>query len=83
MTSKSFTAWWKTHADQGNAVGDLDWEVPRDPDRPSRKGLPGQRTYLDERGAVPAAMETLERAGLNTVSTRPLKTNDSGLTSHG
>lgn len=59
---KSFTAWWKTHADQDNAIGDLAREVSRDPDRPSRKGLPGQRTYLDERGAVPAAMETLERA---------------------
>ncbi|MFD3589688.1 YozE family protein [Streptomyces sp. NPDC058683] len=59
---RSFTAWLKTHADQDNPVGDLAREVSRDPDWPSRRGLPGQRTYLDERGAIPAAMETLERA---------------------
>jgi hypothetical protein len=34
----------------------------RDPDWPSRKALPGQRSYLEERGAISAAIETLERA---------------------
>ncbi|MFD7999699.1 YozE family protein [Streptomyces mirabilis] len=59
---KSFTAWLKTHADQDNAMGDLARDVSRDPEWPSRKGLPGQHTYLEERGAISAAIETLERA---------------------
>ncbi|MGW4730285.1 YozE family protein [Streptomyces shenzhenensis] len=59
---KNFTAWLKAHADQGNAIGDLARDVSRDPDWPSRRGLPGQRTYLEERGAISAAIETLERA---------------------
>ncbi|MGW2818021.1 YozE family protein [Streptomyces sp. NPDC001415] len=58
---KSFTSWLKTHTDQ-NAIGDLARDVSADPEWPSRKGLPGQRDYLEERGAVPAAIETLERA---------------------
>ncbi|MEU9246386.1 YozE family protein [Streptomyces shenzhenensis] len=52
----------KTHTDQDSAIGDLARDVSRDPDWPSRKGLPGQRTYLDERGAVSATVEALERA---------------------
>ncbi|WP_062214345.1 YozE family protein [Streptomyces sp. NBRC 109706] len=59
---KSFTAWLKTHAGQSNAIGDLAKDVAADPDWPSRKGLAGQRDYLEERGAIPAAIETLERA---------------------
>lgn len=59
---KSFTVWLKTHADQRNAIGDLARDVSADSDWPSRKGLVGQRDYLEERGAVPAAVTTLERA---------------------
>ncbi|WP_079126246.1 YozE family protein [Streptomyces sp. ERV7] len=59
---KSFTVWLKTHTDQDNAIGDLARDISRDPDWPSRKSLPGQRTYLEERGAIPTAIETLERA---------------------
>ncbi|TSB24025.1 hypothetical protein FNJ62_14655 [Streptomyces benahoarensis] len=60
--SKSFTAWLKTHAGQSSAIGDLARDVSADPGWPSRRGLPGQRDYLEERGAIPAAVETLERA---------------------
>ncbi|MEU6509318.1 YozE family protein [Streptomyces sp. NPDC046942] len=60
--SKSFTAWLKTHVDQHSAIGDLARDVSADPDWPSRKGLPGQRDYLEECGAIPAAVEALERA---------------------
>ncbi|MFJ1971852.1 YozE family protein [Streptomyces sp. NPDC087903] len=59
---KSFTAWLKTHADESSAIGDLARDVSHDPGWPSRKGLPGQRTYLEECGAIPAAIEALERA---------------------
>ena len=59
---KSFTAWLKTQADQSTAIGDLARDVSHDPDWPSRRGLPGQRTYLEERGAIEAAIETLELA---------------------
>ncbi|GGY95715.1 YozE family protein [Streptomyces poonensis] len=60
--SKSFTAWLKTQADQRSAIGDLARDVSADPDWPSRKGLPGQRDYLEECGAIPAAVDALERA---------------------
>ena len=59
---KSFTAWLKTHADQRNAIGDLARDVSADPDWPSRKGRQEQLDYLEERGAIDAAIETLERA---------------------
>ncbi|WP_405778327.1 YozE family protein [Streptomyces sp. NBC_00859] len=59
---KSFTAWLKTHADQHNAIGDLARDVSADPDWPSRKGRQGQLDYLEECGAITAAIETLERA---------------------
>lgn len=59
---KSFTAWLKTHVDQHSSIGDLARDVSADPDWPSRKGLPGQRDYLEERGAISEAIETLERA---------------------
>ncbi|MET7704456.1 YozE family protein [Streptomyces sp. NPDC005485] len=59
---KSFTAWLKTHANQQNAIGDLARDVSADPNWPSRKGLPGQRDYLEERGAVDKAVAALERA---------------------
>lgn len=58
---QTFTAWLKTHADQPSAMGDLARDASADLDWPSRKGLPGQRDYLEERGAIPAAIDTLER----------------------
>ncbi|MFJ3208962.1 YozE family protein [Streptomyces flaveolus] len=51
----------KTHADQRNAIGDLARDVSTDPDWPSQ-GRQGQLDYLEERGAIDAAIETLERA---------------------
>ncbi|MFC9751985.1 YozE family protein [Streptomyces sp. NPDC056921] len=63
MTStQSFTAWLKTHAKDDSAIGDLARDVAADPDWPTGKQLKGQRDYLHEVGAVPAAVETLERA---------------------
>ncbi|MFF5002058.1 YozE family protein [Streptomyces phaeochromogenes] len=59
---KSFTAWLKTYADQHNAIGDLARDVSADPGWPSRKGRQGQLDYLEECGAIDAAVETLERA---------------------
>ncbi|MCX5037035.1 MULTISPECIES: YozE family protein [Streptomyces] len=59
---KSFTAWLKSHKDQHNAIGDLARDVSLDPDWPSRKGRQGQLDYLEECNAIPAAVETLERA---------------------
>ena len=59
---KSFTAWLKTHAKQDNAIGDLARDVSADPDWPSRRTRQGQLDYLEERGAIPRAIETLERA---------------------
>lgn len=59
---KSFTAWLKTHTAQRNAIGDLARDASADPDWPSRKGRQGQLEYLEERGAIPAAIETLDRA---------------------
>ncbi|MEU1151751.1 YozE family protein [Streptomyces sp. NPDC005918] len=59
---KSFTAWLKTRTDQQDGVGDLAREVSRDRDWPSRRGHDGQRAYLEERGAIPAAIEALDRA---------------------
>ncbi|MET7691008.1 YozE family protein [Streptomyces sp. NPDC005483] len=58
----SFTAWLQTHADQRNAIGDLARDVSTDPDWPSHKGRQGQLDYLEECGAIDAAIETLERA---------------------
>jgi hypothetical protein len=57
-----FTAWLKMHAKDESAIGDLARDVAADPDWPSRRQLSGQREYLEERGAIPAAVETLERA---------------------
>ncbi|OMI87844.1 hypothetical protein BSZ07_20550 [Streptomyces sp. M1013] len=59
---KTFTAWLKTHADHRTAIGDLARDVSNDPDWPSHKGRQGQLDYLEERGAIDAAIETLERA---------------------
>jgi hypothetical protein len=59
---KCFTVWLKTHVDQSSAIGDLARDVSRDPDWPARRGLPDQRAYLEERGAIPAAIEALESA---------------------
>lgn len=59
---KSFSAWLKTHKSQDNAIGDLARDVSDDPDWPARKGRQGQLDYLEGRGAIPAAIETLERA---------------------
>ncbi|MFD9720636.1 YozE family protein [Streptomyces sp. NPDC059076] len=58
----SFTSWLKSHSKDQNAIGDLARDVAADPDWPSRRQLSGQREYLEERGAIPAAVETLERA---------------------
>ncbi|MEU9710772.1 YozE family protein [Streptomyces sp. NPDC047967] len=58
----SFAAWLRTHKKDQTAIGDLAREVAADPDWPSRRQLSGQREYLEERGAIPAAVETLERA---------------------
>ncbi|WP_371790767.1 sterile alpha motif-like domain-containing protein [Streptomyces sp. NBC_01471] len=60
--SHGFTAWLKTHAKDRSAIGDLARDVAADPDWPSGKQLKGQREYLEDRGAIPAAVETLERA---------------------
>ncbi|MGW8327952.1 YozE family protein [Streptomyces sp. NPDC055897] len=59
---KSFTAWLKTHKGQQNAIGDLARDVSADPGWPSRRGRQGQLDYLDDRGAVRAAIDTLDRA---------------------
>ncbi|WP_407838495.1 YozE family protein [Streptomyces sp. DSM 116496] len=60
--TQGFTSWLKTHAKDQSAIGDLARDVAADPDWPSRRQLSGQREYLEERGAIPAAVETLERA---------------------
>ncbi|WP_328896332.1 YozE family protein [Streptomyces sp. NBC_00236] len=60
--SQSFTAWLKTHVKADTAVGDLARDVSADPDWPSGKQLKGQCEYLRARGAMPAAVSTLERA---------------------
>ncbi|MEU2757563.1 YozE family protein [Streptomyces albidoflavus] len=62
MATKGFTPWLKTHAKEQNAIGDLARDVAADPNWPSRRQLEGQREYLEELGAVPRAIETLERA---------------------
>ncbi|WP_354384381.1 YozE family protein [Streptomyces sp. PvR034] len=59
---QTFTSWLKTHAKDDTAFGDLARDVSADPHWPSRKAHAGQRAYLEERGAVLAAIETLERA---------------------
>jgi uncharacterized protein YozE (UPF0346 family) len=59
---KSFTAWLKSHADHRTAIGDLARDVSHDPDWPADEGRQGQLDYLEERGAIDAAIETLERA---------------------
>ncbi|MFJ8211845.1 YozE family protein [Streptomyces sp. NPDC096033] len=59
---QSFTTWLKTHRKDDSAIGDLARDVSADPDWPSRRGLPGQIAYLEERGAIPRAIDTLERA---------------------
>lgn len=59
---QSFTTWLKTHSKDRTAIGDLARDVSADPDWPSRKGLPGQRAYLEDLGAIQAAIDTLERA---------------------
>ncbi|WP_129306565.1 YozE family protein [Streptomyces sp. L2] len=61
-TAKSFTAWLKTQTDRESGIGDLARDVSNDPDWPSRKGQSGQRAYLEERGAIPAAIEMFEDA---------------------
>lgn len=60
--TQGFTSWLKTHAKDQSAIGDLARDVAADPAWPSRRQLSGQREYLEERGAIPAAVETLERA---------------------
>ncbi|MEU2507661.1 YozE family protein [Streptomyces sp. NPDC007863] len=60
--SQSFTTWLKSHVKDDNAIGDLARDVAMDPDWPSGKQLKGQREYLEGRGAISAAVETLERA---------------------
>ncbi|WP_435601131.1 YozE family protein [Streptomyces sp. C10-9-1] len=59
---QSFTVWLKGHAKDQNAIGDLARDVASDPSWPSRKQLEGQREYLENLGAMPQAVETLERA---------------------
>ncbi|MFB7240442.1 MULTISPECIES: YozE family protein [unclassified Streptomyces] len=60
--SQSFTTWLKGHVKDNSAIGDLARDVAADRDWPSRRQLKGQREYLESRGAIPAAVETLERA---------------------
>ncbi|WP_326679918.1 YozE family protein [Streptomyces sp. NBC_01237] len=60
--NRNFTSWLKTHSKAESAIGDLARDVAADPDWPSRQRLNGQRGYLEDRGAIPAAVETLERA---------------------
>lgn len=57
-----FTTWLQAHAKDESAIGDLARDVASDPYWPSHRQLSGQRDYLEERGAIPAAVETLERA---------------------
>ncbi|MER0423281.1 YozE family protein [Streptomyces microflavus] len=57
-----FTTWLQAHANDESAIGDLARDVAADPYWPSRGQLSGQRDYLEERGAIPAVVETLERA---------------------
>jgi uncharacterized protein YozE (UPF0346 family) len=59
---KSFTTWLKRRKDQRNAIGDLARDVSLDPNWPSRSGKKGQLAYLEECNAIPAAIETFERA---------------------
>ncbi|MER5949687.1 YozE family protein [Streptomyces sp. NPDC001904] len=59
---KSFTAWLKTHSNERGAIGDLARDASAASDWPSRKGRQGQREYLEARGAVTAAVDTLDRA---------------------
>ncbi|MGW7423655.1 YozE family protein [Streptomyces sp. NPDC054813] len=59
---KSFTAWLKTQTDRDSGFGDLARDVANDHDWPSRKGRAGQRAYLEECGAIPAAIEMFEDA---------------------
>ncbi|MGW1504696.1 YozE family protein [Streptomyces mirabilis] len=57
---KSFTAWLKTQADRESGIGDLARDVANEPEWPSRKGRSGQRAYLEECDAIPAAIEMFE-----------------------
>ncbi|MFI6145747.1 YozE family protein [Streptomyces sp. NPDC051109] len=59
---QSFTTWLQTHSKDRTAIGDLARDVSADPGWPSGKGLSGQRAYLEDLGAIPAAIDTLERA---------------------
>ncbi|MGW5197177.1 YozE family protein [Streptomyces spiralis] len=43
-------------------MGDLARDVANDPEWPSRRGRSGQRAYLEECGAIPAAIEMFEDA---------------------
>ncbi|GAA1539185.1 hypothetical protein GCM10009730_55450 [Streptomyces albidochromogenes] len=60
--TQTFTSWLKTQSKDRTAIGDLARDVSADPDWPSGKALKDQRDYLESRGAIPAAVETLERA---------------------
>ena len=62
VQNPGFTAWLKSHAKEDNAIGDLARDVAADPDWPTRRQLSGQRAYMEEQGAIPAAVATLERA---------------------
>ncbi|MFJ2887831.1 YozE family protein [Streptomyces sp. NPDC087305] len=59
---KSFTTWLKAQADRDSGIGDLARDVASDPNWPSRRGRAGQRSYLEECGAIPAAIEMFESA---------------------
>ncbi|MGW5176333.1 YozE family protein [Streptomyces sp. NPDC004082] len=59
---KSFTAWLKTQTDRDSGIGDLARDVAADSDWPSRKGRASQRAYLEDCGAIPAAIEMFKEA---------------------
>jgi uncharacterized protein YozE (UPF0346 family) len=59
---KSFTAWLKTQTDRDSGIGDLARDVANDPNWPSRRNQAGQLAYLEECGAIPAAIEMFENA---------------------
>jgi hypothetical protein len=75
---KSFTAWLKSHADHRTAIGDLARDVSHDPDWPADEGRQGQLDYLEERGAIDAAIGSRNLFGTSEVNKQPQRrtTND-------
>jgi uncharacterized protein YozE (UPF0346 family) len=58
----SFTDWLARHRTTQSAIGDLARDVAADSDWPGGHSYRKLRDYLDEAGAIPAALDTFEVA---------------------